>query len=59
MCRCKASEVLWSEAYLQYAAATGDEDNAADACFPPPSYASWPAILLYAASFSFICSSAF
>jgi hypothetical protein len=34
MLRCKASDISGSEAYKTYAAATGDEDNAADGHFP-------------------------
>ena len=33
MPRCKAPEILRSEAYLAYAAATKDDGNAADGCF--------------------------
>jgi len=33
MARCKASEILRSEAYLEYAATTKDEENAADRHF--------------------------
>jgi hypothetical protein len=33
MSRCKASEILRNEAYMEYAAVTKDEGNAADGCF--------------------------
>jgi hypothetical protein len=35
MPRCKAPEILRSETYLMYVAATKDEGNAADGCFLP------------------------
>jgi hypothetical protein len=37
MFRCKAHEILRNEAYMQYAAMTKDECNAADGRFPTTS----------------------
>ncbi len=37
MTRCKASEIPRNEAYIEYAAVTRDEDNAADGGFPTAS----------------------